>query len=66
MGLVPVAQLSFERLRIRIVDVEVCEINLSGILSFKPVHDGRQCLAGWSPEREELKEHRLARSQVNR
>jgi hypothetical protein len=26
------------------------------------VHDGRQCLAGRSPEREELKEHRLARS----
>ena len=60
MGLVPVSQLSFERFRIGIVDVEVCEINLSGILSFKPVHDGRQRLAGRSPESEELKEHRFA------
>jgi hypothetical protein len=30
------------------------------------VHDGRQRLAGRSPEREELKEHRSARNQVNR
>jgi len=65
MGLVPVAQLSFERLRIGIVDVKVCEINLSGILSFKPVHDGRQRLAGRSPEREELEYLWASRSQVN-
>ncbi len=66
MGLVSVSQLSFERFRIGIVDVEVCEINLSGILCFKPVHDGRQRLAGRSPEREELDELRSSRSQVNR
>ena len=65
MRLIPVSQLSFERFRIRIVDVEVCEINLSGILSFKPVHDGRQRLAGRSPEREELDELRPSRSQDN-
>jgi len=66
MGLVAVSQLSFESFRIGVVDVEVCEINLSGILSFKPVHDGRQRLAGRSPEGKELDDLRLSRSQDNR
>lgn len=66
MGLVAVSQFSFEGLCIGIVDVKICEINLSGILSFKPVHDGRQRLAGRSPEREELDHLWPSRSQGDR
>lgn len=66
MGLIPVTQLSFERFCIGIVDVEICKIDLSGILCFKPVHDGRQPLAGRSPEGEELDDLSLSRSQLNR
>ena len=65
MGLITVSQLPFKRVRIGIVDVDVYEINLSGILCFKPVHDGRQRLAGRSPEGEELEDLRPSRSQAN-
>lgn len=65
VGLVPVAQLLFERFRIWVVDVEVSKINLSSILCFQPVHDGRQRLAGRSPKGEELKQYRFSQSQDN-
>jgi hypothetical protein len=36
------------------------------VLNLKPMHDGRQCPACWSPEREELDQLRPSGGQVDR
>ncbi len=66
VGLDPVAELALEVVIARVVDVQVDEVDLLAVLLFEPVHDGRQSLAGRSPEGEELDQRRLAGGQVHR
>jgi hypothetical protein len=65
MRLDPVTQLSLERVRTGIVDVEINEVDVFLPLCFEPVHDGRQSLAGRSPESKELDQSHPAGAQLH-
>jgi hypothetical protein len=66
VGLDPVAKLPLEVVIARVIDVKIDEVDVLAVLLFEPMHDGRQSLAGRSPEGEELHQRRLAGGQVHR
>lgn len=66
MRLITVSQLLLESIRSRVIDVQVNKINLIYVLNLKPMHDGRQCPACWSPECEELDQLRPSGGQLDR
>ena len=66
MGLVLIAKLPLEGLGPAVVDVEIDKINVIAPFFLKPVHDGRQSLAGRSPEGEELDQGWIAIGQIYR
>lgn len=63
MRLHSIAKLLFEAVVPWIVNIEIDEVDLFTVLLFEPVHDGRQALAGRSPEGEELQQNGLAGAQ---
>ncbi len=65
MRLDPISQFALERVRTWIVDVEINEVDVFLPLCFEPVHDGRQSLAGRSPESEKLDQRHPAGAQIH-
>jgi hypothetical protein len=61
-----VSELLLEAVVPWIINIEIDEVDLFTVLLFKPVHDGRQSLAGRSPEGEELDKRRASCPQGDR
>ena len=60
MGLVLIVEHALKFISTAVVDVQIDKIDVLIKLSLEPVHDGRQSLAGRSPESEEFDQRGLA------
>jgi hypothetical protein len=59
VGLILVVEHSLELIILAVIDVQINKVNVLVKLSLEPVHDGRQRLAGRSPECEEFDQSRF-------